>query len=262
MTKGIRVEVDNEFYDWLSHEQEARRRRTGKKPALSAIILDICYSRMKKNESVQNVQVVQKFLDEVEGKNYYKNKNADKEFAITQTRLTKKEAELKTLETELSQKEKFLNEKEHRIYVALEKQMQQKNDLIDFKEKINEKNLEGSHNKLLVESLEKQVAEKNNTIMELRNEAKQAHEKIIKILNDVDKKTEKGIFEKYIQPFLPSLINIAGCLIMNNKLNDIKELSPALKDIDRIFKQLKPEEQKELSNLLSETVHKNVHYKP
>lgn len=113
----------------------------------------------------------------------------------------------------------------------------------------------------MVESLEKQVAEKNKPIVELRNEGKQEHEKILKILNDIDKKTEKGIFEKYIQPFLPSLINIAGFLIMNNKLNDIKELSPVLKDIDRIFKQLKPEEQKELSNLLSETVHKNVHYR-
>lgn len=270
-TTGIRLEVEPWLYNVLIEEQEERRQKTGRKHALSALILEFCtkglsFSRcslpvsgnfvQKKSDFEQKKDdPVQNFEGSVQ-QNSVQNAllspiNLD-EIANLKETLLRKEYDLLEKERGMALREKEIADKETELEEKALKTLEHWNDLLDRKELSMQKSNEKILQQLEMDHQRKELTEKAELIKNLKKENDGLKEHTLKILQKIDQQTEKNILLNYIVPFLPSIISIIGFFITNKKIENIQELNPIQTEIGNMMKKLSDTDKEKLSTKLEE----------
>jgi DNA repair exonuclease SbcCD ATPase subunit len=265
-TTGIRLEVEPWLYQVLIEEQEQRRLKTGRKQSLSTIIIEFCTKGLTVfGLSVQNkADSVQKNSDSVFNIQGFVQNNHDNNPPMYQTNLyeiaklketlLRQEQELQEKEHRLANKESEIKEKENELVEKSKKTIHEWNEILDNKEKAEQKSLDNIQLKWKFEQQTKELADKTESNKKLKQDNYQLKEDIIRILQKIDQQTEKSIIIDYIVPFLPSIISIIGFFITNRKIDNIKELLPVQEEIGNIMKKLSDTDKKKLSEKLEESL--------
>lgn len=165
-TTSIRIEAEPDLYENLLAEKENHRKNTGKSIALSKIILEICRKWFKNGHfdqnSVQNFKGIQPNMIP----------NTGFEHLMPQ-KIQNKEKELRDFEHSLLAKGYELSERERNIMDLINEQLVQKNQLIDFKQSLFEKELDNRAKLRRLDEVEKELYEKNQIITKLTRELKE-----------------------------------------------------------------------------------------
>lgn len=240
-TTGIRLEVTQDLYERLQTEQEKRRIKTGKKPALSVIIMDFCTEKLEENENVHSdVQTVQKSVHNAE----HSNSGKDEVHSNTEKRL-------KNWEEKLSIKNITLQEQEKEIFKKKMEVLDLKNKVLDEREKLQQKALEGTETIIEMKLLQNESKHKDERIQRLETELSIAKSKSQRTHED-RKESQPQTFWEQIKPFLPVISGgiglIAGYFIAQK--NKKPELPPVLKELAGLFDHLSEEDQKKLGEKL------------
>ncbi len=258
ITTGIRLEVPQDIYERLLTEQEKRRIKTGKKPALAAIIIDLCSIKLEEIENVHyDVHSVQKNVQNPEHTDSVK----ENELFNIEKRLKKREEQLAIREKSLLEQERKLSEREKEIFNDKMEILDMKSKVLDEREKLLQKTLEGTESIIEMKLLQNESKHKDEKIQQLREELSNAKSKLQKIKEE-RKESEPKTFWEQIKPFLPFISGglglIAGYFIV--KKNNKPELPPVLKEIAGLFDHLSEEDQKKLGEKL--TYYANLHTVP
>jgi hypothetical protein len=272
-TTGIRLEVEPWLYNVLIEEQEGRRQKTGRKHALSTLILEFCtkglsFSRcflpvsgnfvQKKSDFEQKKDdPVQNFEGSVQ-QNSVQNAllsplNLD-EIAKLKETLLRKEQDLLEKERGMALREQEIADKETELEEKALRTLEHWNDLLDSKEQSMQKSNEKILQKLEMDHQSKELTEKTELIKNLKKENERLKEHTLKILQKIDRQTEKNILLDYIVPFLPSIISIIGFFITNKKIENIQELNPIQTEIGNMMKKLSDTDKEKLSTKLEESL--------
>ena len=261
MKTSIRIEVDDAIYHVLITEQEKRRRISGRKTALSNLILEFCAKGLtvfQCNEQ-NSAHLEQKNVQDSGKMNIPEAQNTPENSAIS----IQKQYDLFQLEQRLAAKERNIAEREQQLISKVKDVTerlngisQERDELISQKELL----LEKANNKMrlqwLVEQQSTELKTKSDTIQKLQQENIQYKEKVFQVLSRIDQKTEKNIFLDYIVPFLPSLGVIISYFLLNKKIGSIQELNPVQQEIKKLFEKLPEDAKKKFNTLLSEDVKK------
>jgi len=97
------------------------------------------------------------------------------------------------------------------------------------REKMVQENVRNSQNEFLLERYKKDLDEKYKSELEYKRKIRELERNILRILTNIDRKTEKNTLIDHIMPFLTPIINIVGFFILNKEIKDVKDLSPAQK---------------------------------
>ncbi|MBI5538615.1 MAG: hypothetical protein HY951_01040 [Bacteroidia bacterium] len=247
-TTGIRLEVPQDLYERLQAEQEKRRIKTGKKPALAAIIMDLCTIKLEENENVHSdVQSVQKSVQNSE----HTDSAKDNALINTEKRLRKWEEQLSFKNKSLLEKEREIKEQEKEIFNEKMEILDLKSKVLDEREKLQQKTLEGTESIIELKLLQNESKHKDEKIQQLKEELSIAKSKSKKIQED-RKESEPKPFWEQIKPFLPVISGgiglIAGYFIA--KKNNKPELPSVLKEFAGLFDHMSEEDQKKLGEKL------------
>jgi hypothetical protein len=274
MATGIRLEVEPWLYNILIKQQEQQRQKTGKKPSLSALILEFCTKGLSVSDHVvqNNSRSVQENNDSVQNLQGFVQDDPKKtsemyevnleEISKLKESLLREQQELKDKEHSLANKERDIEERENELTEKAIKAMQEWNELLDSKEQFHQRNIEKAEQKWLIEKQKTDLTDKIETIKILKQENLQLKKDIIETLQKIDKQTEKSLLLDYIVPFLPSVISIIGFFMTNRNIDHIQELSPILAEIGNLMKELSETDKQNLAKKLEESLkafsHKSV----
>jgi hypothetical protein len=264
-TKGIRIETPLKFYHELLEVQRLYKSPDGKKVALSTIILD--YSQNWNNhiksiqKNVQNMQGIEQnsVLKEL-------NQPPQKHIApsIDERELQQKKMELKAWEKRLRQWESELRQQAF-ILIDEDKTVSEKTkdalcikeEALDLVEISQKKTIEIGLQKDINASLSKELTERNEQISDLKNEKRYMHENIIMLLKNIERQTQKNVLMDYVVPFLPILAVIINTIILKKGISENSELDPLKKEIYDLYKNLKPDVQSGLKDIILEFIKNN-----
>lgn len=242
-TTGIRLEVPQDLYERLQTEQENRRIKTGKKPALSVIILDFCNKKLNENENVHSdVQSVQKSVHISEQTDPAKNNE-----------LLNTEKRLKNWEEQLSIKSKSIQEQEKSIFHEKMEILDLKSKVLDERDKLQQKTLEGTESIIELKLLQNESKHKDERILRLENELSITKSKPQRNYEDrKESESKPKTFWEQIKPFLPYIAGgialLAAYFIA--QMNKKPELPPVLKELAGLFDHMSEEDQKKLGEKL------------
>lgn len=247
-TTGIRLEVPQDLYEKLQAEQEKQRIKSGKKPALSVIIMDFCTEKLEESENVHSdVEIVQKSVHNAE----HSNLSKDKVDSNTEKRLQKWEEQLLIKNKSLQEQERKIKEQEKEIFKEKMEVLDLKSKVLDEREKLQQKTLEVTESIIELKLLQNESKHKEEKIQQLKEELSIAKSKSKKIQEE-RKESEPKTFWEQIKPFLPVISGgiglIAGYFIAKN--NNKPELPPVLKEFAGLFDHLSEEDQKKLGEKL------------
>ncbi|MBI5539064.1 MAG: hypothetical protein HY951_03330 [Bacteroidia bacterium] len=160
-TTGIRLEVPQSLYERLQAEQEKRRFKTGKKPALALIIMEYCLEKLDENEND-----VQKCIHPSEQSDLETNKIDSN----TEKRLRRWEEQLFMKQKLSQEKEIRLNEREKEILQEKNNLLEIKSKLLDEREKFQQKTFEGMESMIEQKLIQNELKYKDEKIQRLENE--------------------------------------------------------------------------------------------
>lgn len=240
-TTGIRLEVPQHLYEKLQEEQELRTSDTGKKPSLASIILDFCKEKLDNN--VHEHFNVHESAHNSGGSNKV-DPNLEKHLKYREENLVKWDNALKERERKSKELEKI-------VYQERMEVMDMRNKVLDEREKVYQKTLEGSEALVDNKLLQAELKQKDEKIRQLEKENNFAKSKLSgnRVINE--KENTKTIWE-HIKDNLPLILGgfaILGTYLLAKK--DSKPKLPAhMEGLSKIFNQMDEKEQKALGEKL------------
>ncbi len=177
-TTGIRLEVPQSLYARLQTEQEKRRIKTGKKPALAAIIQEFCSEKLDENENVHSVALM---AHESVQNSEPTGSGIQKADSDTEKRLQRWEEQLSIKNKSLLERESKMNEREKEIMKEKNEVLELKGKVLDEREKLQQKSLEGTESVIEKKLLQNELKYKDEKIQRLENELRIANSKAQKI---------------------------------------------------------------------------------
>jgi hypothetical protein len=241
-TTGIRLEVPRDLYERLQNEQEKRRIKTGKKPALSVIIMEFCTEKLEENENVHfDVHTVQKSVHNTE----HSNSGKEKSGSDTEKRLKNWEEQLSIKNKSLLEEERKLKEQEKEIFKEKMEVLDLKSKVLDEREKLQQKTLEGTESIIELKLLQNELKHKDEKIHRLETDLSIAKSKPHSPHED-RKESESKTFWEQINGFLPFIAVILAliAIYLIAQKNKKPVLSPVLKEFAGLFDHLSEAEQK------------------
>ncbi|MBI5541232.1 MAG: hypothetical protein HY951_14295 [Bacteroidia bacterium] len=173
-TTGIRLEVPQSLYESLQTEQEKRRIKTGKKPALAAIIMDFCSEKLEENENAHSfVHSVHESIHSSE----ISNSGINKTGSDNEKKLRQWEEQLAIKNKSLQEQERKLKEQEKEIFKEKIEVLDLKSKVLDEREKIQQKAQEGMEKVIEHKLLQSELKFKDERIQRLENELSLAKSK-------------------------------------------------------------------------------------
>lgn len=253
-TTGVRIEVSQNFYSKLLKEQEKQRTLSGTKPSLSALILKYSeWGFVQQNEMGTTLITEQ----------HAKQKNVDPDQARSNI-LSSKERELQVKEIEINSREYDIRAREYAliekstiINETAESLMEQRNDIYDQKEIIQQKSSEAIIFKIHKDYFEKTLEEKNEQIIHLRQELNDMKDNIYKAISKIDKKTESNTFMKFILPILPVIATVVSTYILKDKAQSDENFTQTEKDILKSFNEMNEKDQEEIKKYVKDIQNKS-----
>jgi len=247
-TTGIRIEVPQDLYEKLQEEQEKRRASTGKKPALSAIILKFCSEKLSTSEYVQNdVHIVRGNVHIPE----HLTSDLEKASPVTEKQLLQWDERLSRWEKSLLEREKRIKEQEREIYQEKMIILDSKSKILDEREKNHQQALEGTEKMIELKILQKELIHKDDKIQQLTRELGSLKETVHTAKRD-HKQAEPKTFLEKIKEYMPWIITvlviIAAYLLA--KKGSKPALPEELKGLAPFFDGLSEEDQKALGEKL------------
>jgi len=213
-TTSIRIDAEPDLYENLLAEKENRRKISGKSIALSKIVKEICRKWFNNGGIDQNQN--QNCTENPEKSSingaYVSNMSRNE---------SKKAKELNNFEQSLIIREHELSEKERDILKLINDQLDQKNQLIDLKQAVYEKELDNSYNLRKLVDVQEELTEKKQIIANLTRELKEVNRELRlgQISEPLPKSGIAGFFEN-ISTYLPVLnTGLLGYIVYQLKSN-------------------------------------------
>jgi chromosome segregation ATPase len=247
-TTGIRIEVPYDLYEKLQEVQNKIRTSTGKKPALSAIILKFCSEKLSASEYVQkDVHVVRENVQKPE----HTGSDLEKASPGAEKRLLQWDERLSRWEKSLLEREKRIKEQEREIYQEKAIILDSKSKLLDEREKAHKQTLEGTEKLFELKILQNELNHKDDKIQQLTRELGSLKETVQTAKRD-HKQAEPKTFLEKIKEYMPWIITvlviIAAYLLA--KKGSKPALPEELKGLAPFFDGLSEEDQKALGEKL------------
>jgi len=244
-TTGIRIEVPQNLYERLQAEQEQRRLKTGKKPALAAIILEFCSKTLDLNPNAHSD--VHSVHDSVHRIEHSKATDYDNE-----KRLKHWEDKLIAFNKTLQEREKNVKNEEKEVF-------KEKMDVFDLRTKVMDER-EKAHQKALAATemifektlLQNELKQKNERIEYLSKELSFIKDKLLATLKGQSKNDSNSFWEQ-IKPYLPyigGVIALLATYLIANKA-DKPSLPPILKELAGVFDGLSEKDKQALGEKLN-----------
>lgn len=247
-TTGIRIEVSQELYEKLQDEQEKRRVTTGKKPALSAIILEFCSEKLNMSNNVQtSVHNVHQNVHKTE----HVSSDLEKASLRTENQLRQWEERLSRWEKTLLEREKRIKEQEEEIYQEKLTLLDLKSKILDERDKIHQQALEGTEKMVELKLLQKELTHKDDKIQQLTRELGLIKENVHS--NNKDRKSvEPKTFWEQVKDYLPWIITGITAIVayLLAKKGNKPPLPQELKGLAVYFDGLPEKDQKALGEKL------------
>lgn len=198
-TTSIRIDAEPDLYEKLLAEKENHRKISGKSIALSKIVKEICRKWFNNGGIDQNQR--QNCTENTEKSSingaYVSNMSRNE---------SKKAKDLNNFEQSLIIKEQELSEKERDILKLINDQLDQKNQLIDLKHAVYEKELDNSYKLRKLEDVQEELAEKKQIISNLTRELKEANREMrLGATSEAFPKSGIAGFLESISTYLPVL---------------------------------------------------------
>ncbi|MEI6580023.1 MAG: hypothetical protein WCN92_11270 [Eubacteriales bacterium] len=252
---GIRVEVPEEMYRGLVELQELRWQESGKKPALSSVIIDLCQGKLTRDG--QNVQASD---DRVQNSvQSFGKLNRSLPEPLPDKRNRQMDEFYTRLEAAQNERALLLRSQENDLMEAREDFFQKQNDFIQEKEKFTSKSLAGTDQIIELKMLKLEVAQKTETLQALQREIDQNQSSIIKSLKTLEQSAKEpntgniSMWDKII-PWIPVAVNVVGMYLMYSKLNGKNDLSGLPQQISDVFKDLDPENKQKVTKTIMDAV--------
>ena len=247
-TTGIRIEVPQDLYKKMQEEQEKRTVVTGKKPALSAIILEICSEKLDACEDVHSdVHGVQESVH----KSVHPNSSPDKKDSDAEKRLQHWEERLSKWEKSLLERDKMIKDQEKEIFQEKLDVLELKSMVLDERDKVHQKALDGTEMVVDMRLLKNDLKHKDEVIHQLSKELSFIKDKLLTRMADHKKDEPKTLMEQF-KGFLPWIAG--GLALISIYLLATKDNKPALPkelhELAGVFDGLSENDQKALGEKL------------
>ncbi|MEI6766942.1 MAG: hypothetical protein WCM76_15030 [Bacteroidota bacterium] len=252
-TTGVRVEVPIELYQTLVEIQQTRWQESGKKPSLSAIIIDLCTSgldsasnnTMLGNNEIKNNPNVSLISNRAYIPGEKRNKQMEQYYCQMDATLNQRALSLRALENELME--------------ARDDFFQKQNEFIIGKEMSVTKNQAGPEQIIELKMSKIELAHKQQTIETLKKEIANNQSIILKSLGNLEtsvKKQEKQAptIWDHIIPWIPVLVNLIGWYMAMGKINGKADLSGLTGHISEVLKGIDPENRQKVSQTIMDAV--------
>jgi len=243
-TTGIRLEVPQSLYERLQDEQEKRRIKTGKKPALANIIQEFCSEKLEEIENVHSdVHSIHGSVHHSENPDSGSNKtNSD-----TEKRLRQWEEQLSIKNKSLLEQERKLKEQEKELFKENMEVLDLRNKVLDEREKLQQKSLEGTESIIEMKILRNELKHKDERIQWLEKELRLAKSRLQRTHEDSKENKPKTLWEQ-IKDFLPLIATVLALIAvyLSAQKNKKPELPSGLKELAGLFDHLSEEDQKKL----------------
>jgi len=239
-TKGIRLEADMEMYSFLRNVQNEVSEKTGKKVALSRIILDY----------------LQKYKDN-NGNEHQLSGNVqnDEHFNEQMDILLEKEEQLYNWENKLKKQKQELNREYEELNGQWEEINNEKDEFNQYLKDIIPNALKSTRQESEIEHHEQKLKDKTDTIIELRQQLRKAENETNRMLQKIEDNTKQNIIFDKILPVLSPVISLIGFILTNKNLgNKNVDLSSFVQDIEKVYKKLKKEDQEKLTKFVMKTI--------
>jgi hypothetical protein len=257
METSVRIEVPEYLYSAILKEQEYRKKRDGRKTAISDIIQEYFQIGFEKagHGGIETSGFAQIVAESGGNENDRKLLNDLLQF---EKQLKKREESLKKSEQELTLARADINFGYSELH---EKQMQ----VLEFKEgalDTLQKNQALQINAELFQAEIRDLKSKNDSqetqINRLKKEIDEYKGKIIRSLNTIEQQTKQSILKDYILPLTPALITIVCFFTGNRQINKFADLQPIQKEIHSILSLLSPQDAEKFTGILRDAIDRNV----
>jgi len=247
-TTGIRIEVPQDIYKKMQEEQEKRTILTGKKPALSAIILEFCSEKL---DACEYVHSDVHDVHESEHKSVHTNSNLDKKDSDTEKRLQHWDERLSKWEKSLFERDKMIKNQEKEIFQEKLDALELKSMALDERDKVHQKALDGTEMVVDMRLLKNDLKHKDEVIHQLSKELSFIKDKLLSRMKDHKKGEPKTLLEQFMG-FLPWIAG--GLALISIYLLATKDNKPALPkellELAGVFDGLSENDQKALGEKL------------
>jgi hypothetical protein len=247
-TTGIRIEVPQDLYKKMQEEQEKRTVVTGKKPALSAIILEFCSEKLDTCEDVHSdVHSVHESVQ----KSVHPNSSIDKKDSNAEKRLQQWDERLSKWEKSLLERDKMIKDQEKEIFQEKLDALELKSMVLDERDKLHQKALDGTEMVVDMRLLKNDLKHKDEVINQLSKELSFIKDKLLSRMKDHKKGEPKTLLEQFMG-FLPWIAG--GLALISIYLLATKDNKPALPkellELAGVFDGLSENDQKALGEKL------------
>jgi hypothetical protein len=261
--KGIRIEVPYDIYEKLQTEQEKRRLKSGKKPALASLILEFTSQKLdeikdvpdsvqgvqpnEQNSGIQKPQQVQAIpLIDPNTEKYYKQ---------WESRLT-------VWENSLSNRDRALKSDECDVYEKKDELLEMREGLLNKQEEMQKKSVITTEmiveNSMLKKDIEYKTEKNAGLEKQLDFIKKSVQNNLDSIQKKVSEETKKPNWMEKLMDGLPWLLagGSAGALITyftskgQNKQNEFEKLPPPVQKIAKFLENVAEGDHDKLVNLM------------
>ncbi len=243
-TTGIRLEVPQSLYERLQDEQEKRRIKTGKKPALASIIQEFCSEKL---EEIENVHSDVHRLLESEHNSEKTDSGNNKPDSDTEKRLRLWDEQLSLKNKSLLEQERKLKEQEKELFKEKMEVLDLRNKVLDEREKLQQKSLEGTESMIEHKLLQNELKHKDEKIQQLEGELNKTKSKLQRTHEDRKEIKTKTLWEQ-VMGFLPIIATVLSLIAvyLSAQKNKKPALPSGLKELAGLFDHLSEDEQKKL----------------
>jgi hypothetical protein len=247
-TTGIRIEVPQDLYKKMQEEQEKRTLVKGKKPALSAIILEFCSEKL---DACKDVHSDVHGVHESVQKSVHPNSSQDKKYSDAEKRLQQWDERLSKWEKSLIERDKMIKDQEKEIFQEKLDVLELKSMVLDERDKVHQKALDGTEMVVDMRLLKNDLKHKDEMIHQLSKELSFIKDKLLSRMKDHKKGEPKTLLEQFMG-FLPWIAG--GLALISIYLLATKDNKPALpkelQELAGVFDGLSENDQKALGEKL------------
>jgi hypothetical protein len=254
-TTQIRIEITNDLYVILSEEQQKRKIKSGRKIALSELVVEYFTAGVQAQVSgfvtigddENNGESLLPSIQQLQQKSL--------ELVTKEKTLEAKASRLESMERSLIHQDHELRSKEVEICEAYDELCQKKLEFAEVREKSWEKISEANMNKFRIEQLEKEVIRKDGDYIYLKREMSDYQRKVLteleKVSDKLDDKPDNNIWRDWVVPIVPDILIIIGYFITNKNIASMKDIEPMMNKVFEKFNDIKPENQQKIFDFLS-----------
>jgi len=221
----------------------------------TVVFSNICIDTFENGNTVDNIKPG--ITGAVKPKSHIENDQHSWEYTRAihmESRLSQKEIGLLEWENDIDRREKIIIEKDRLVTEKIDLNIRLNEDVTKHREELYKNIVEYSDQKRQVEYLQNRVDNKDITINELKSEIKTIRDEVLKMIRKIEKNTDKSTFFDQILPYLPSAINLLCYYLLNKKLDDQNSLDPLLKEMDVLFKDMKPSDMEKLKKIVIDII--------